>query len=154
MPRVETVAEFNEILPAVRDDETIRFVEYDLVVGENETEVLINLVAKHVHTVDVMPKIFIANRRVLLASAFNHETFFYLTRSLRASLERGEYKIVLLLSPDTEIANRRSCEEYLEKGGDEFLLRLASSKLCSVEKTFKKETEAVERMLIEWANSY
>ena len=70
--------------------------------------------------------------------------------SLRENLKAGKYKIVIILS-DTHILD--CCEdgrEYLKNGGNEFLLRLAASKQCVVEKPTEKETDEVRSELIWW----
>ena len=54
------------------------------------------------------------------------------------------------LSEYTGLENCRSCPEYLHNDGKDFLFRLTASKHCSVEKSNGKDTEVIERMLLDW----
>ena len=47
MPGIKSSAEFNETWLKINPPELIRFVEYDLAVAENDTDLLINVSAKH-----------------------------------------------------------------------------------------------------------
>ena len=151
MPEIRTSAEFNETWPELKPREKIRFVDYDLAVREDGTEVLLNLlVAKHGES--VMARIFIADERkenppkVIAASLVKGLS----SNSLRATLNSGRYKVVVALSALKTLQSCGSCPEHFENGGKEFVLRLAASKRSSVEKSLKKDAEAVEKILTDW----
>ena len=158
MPEIRTSAEFNETWPELKPREKIRFVDYDLVVYEDGTELLLNLlVAKHDRKVKA--RMFITDERkenfpkVIAASlveSVDEKTTrrIYLTsNSLRATLNGGRYKVVVALSALETFQSCELCPDYFENGGKEFVLRLAASKRSSVEKSLKKGAEAVEKML-------
>ena len=166
MPQVEASFEFKETWPALQQHEKIRFVGYDLFIDENDTEVLLNFLAKNATLLrdpsDVYPKFFILavdnkkgeeSRRIVRNSVVrgfrkpNLKQIVSFTCSLRARLNSGRYKVVVALSTCCSFDNSASIEEHLRDGRGEFLFRLAASKRCSVSKPPAKETEMVEEVL-------
>ena len=158
LPEVQSLAEFHETWHAVKLNERVILTYYNLVVDEDDTELLINLIFKKDPKKVIEPQIFIATNkaygnRVIRSSVFQRtykpgKTITYFPYSLRAKLRSGRYKVILALSEYTGLENCRSCSEYLQNGGKEFSIRLAASKNCLVEKSVKNETRKVERMLI------
>ena len=82
----------------------------------------------------------------MLSSCYSYSPeFHHHEPSLRGSLKKGKYKIVLVLDRPCEDT---SFEDYLEKGGgDQILFRLASSKHCTVTKPAQKESKAIQLKL-------
>ena len=160
MPGIKSSAEFNETWLKINPPELIRFVEYDLAVEEDDTDLLINVSAKH--DLRLFPSNFITtesengkeSHRVVSASIIRNlhpeKGYFYFTNSVRASLRSGRYKIVVTLSRGLRLRSCLGCKKYLKNGGKEFLFRLAASKPALVEKCLEKETEIVEQTLADW----
>ena len=162
MPRVEASFEFNETWPALRRHEKVRFVAYDLSIDDNDTEVLVNFLAKKsLHEPeDLYPKLIIVevgenghhwmvrNNSVAGPSKFNNKMQITYTKSLRAVLDKGRYLVAVALSPGLSFFNTASCDEYLRDGGGEFLFRLAASKRCSVGKA--EEAKIIEEVFTDW----
>ena len=116
------------------------------------------MVRKHYSGIDT--QIFIISNddrmKVLCSSLFSrkrgNKRKFYDRNSLRASLKSGKYKLVVTLSTSTKLKSCETCTKYLENGGKEFLLRLAASKDCTIDKSVKKETKKIKKALYLWFN--
>ena len=122
------------------------FVEYDLLINEDDTEILINLNVKN-YSKEIEPIISIITnnkkREVVKSSFFVHRfdnrNTYYHRYSLRENLSRGKYKIKVIVSKWDKLIICEESRKYLENGGNEFLFRLAASKQCSIEKSRKRK---------------
>ena len=145
MPQIETSVEMDGTWPALKPLGEPNYVHYHLVVDEDDTEVLINLIKKRHHKVESQIFIFSSDDETVHVSVLSEtgdsgKTYDYSTHSLRATLKRGEYRVLVTLSDFEGITHCDHCKEFLESGGDHFQFRLAASKHCSVEKRPEEET--------------
>ena len=147
IPEIKTLIELKDNWPLLKmSNEKTHFAEYDLLINEDETEILINLILKKFST-KIKPIILIikSNNEMEIVNSslsihkFDNVDTFYHRYSLRENLNRGKYKIRVVISKLGEIESCQECRKYLENGGDEFLIRIAASKHCSVKKSVKKE---------------
>ena len=76
--------------------------------------------------------------------------YFFHKTSLRAKLKQGQYRIVAVMSRFNKFESCEESRNYLDNGGNEFLFRLAASKQCIVDKSLKKETDKIEKVLFDW----
>ena len=150
MPEIKTSVEFVGNWPASQSSEEVFLVDYDLFIKEDDTEILMNVIAKP--NLHIKPQMFIiasdGGMTVIKNSTVVTKDLVYHKASLRANLKNGKYKIVIgptkLLIPDKSCED---CKKYLENGGSEFLFRLAASKRCSVEKSTEEDVEKIEEAL-------
>ena len=140
IPEIKTSVEFIGNWQLLKNDKNFTFVDYDLLIEEEDTDILINVVSKP--SVDVKPLFFIVNNdySIVSSNTANGNSIFH-KASLRASLKRGKYKVVVAL------ASWERSRKFLENGGNEFLFRLAASKQCSVEKSTNEENERINEVL-------
>ena len=149
MPEVNTLVNFAGNWPPLKCNEKMHFVDYDLLINEIDTEILINVIINYQIGIDAKifiitndDKITVVNCSVIKSRKIVHR------KSLRETLKSGKYKIVVVLSTDIQrVASCAVCKEYLEKCGDKFLLRVAASKQCSVKKSVKRETDKITNTL-------
>ena len=148
MPKVETMKEFTETWPKLKSTEHPSYIYFDLMVEENNTDVLINLLEMHypyayriIFIIPIDSNNNINENKKMLSSIYPelHRSDL----SLGISLPRGKYRIVLLLCA-------RSCkdmEDYLKNGGDKILLRLAASKNCTLKQPVEKKRKEISEKL-------
>ena len=154
MSETKTTVDLTCNWPFLEYDKQKVFVDYDLLIKDDDTEILINVITKP--SDKVAPTIFIMTndhrKAVVKASVYKPKLLNELLypKSLRENLKAGKYKIVILLSDMHVLDCCEDGREYLENGGNEFLLRLAASKQCAVEKPTKKETDEIRSELIWW----
>ena len=86
----------------------------------------------------------INENKKMFSSFYNKPEYFYYESSLRGSLKKGKYKIVLLLYSPREDT---SAADFLENGGDQILFRLAASKHCTVTQPAQKNCKAIQLKL-------
>ena len=157
IPEIKTNTCFTYKWPKLKWNERIHFVTYNLLVKEDKTEVLINVIEKN-HSLKVIPKIFIitnCEKITSIKSSFSvveerRERKYFGGNSLRKNLKRGKYKIVVVMSTFYKIESCEECRNYLESNGNEFLFRLAASNHCLVYKSTIKETYKIEKFLFDW----
>ena len=145
MPEIKTSVELSETWPKIIPHKRIygqihNSIIYSLVVDGNGTEFLIKLFTKHDFDVSKQTNIrteetfeIVRALHCVHANKSNKEYNHY-TYSLRANLKSGRYKIIVTLFDYNRINKSGSCSEYFKNGGDEFVLRLAASENCSIEK--------------------
>ena len=161
MPEIETLEEFWETWPELQINNKISFIVYDLLVKEDDTEMLINLIEKNDHKMQRVILIIAENekenavgknKQVLSTSCLKHLQNIHYKPSLRQNLNKGKYKIVVTFSKYkyTNLYDDRNCLEYLNNGGNKMLFRFASSKHCTVNKTISKENEIIEQTITRW----
>ena len=129
IPEIKTSLEFTETWSALKNNEEVLINHYNLIVEEDDTELLINFIVKH------DPAIFIRCCIFSESELQNERNKFSLNpNSFRANLNKGKYKVLVILSESDKIESTKLCLKYLEHGGRKFIFRLAASKQCSVEK--------------------
>ena len=153
MPDVKTRVDLTGNWSPLKGHVKMHFVEYDLLVEEDGTEILINVNYRHICRVyGIYARIFIITNgmAVVKSSVFKHENRISHAKSLRDNLMKGKYKIVVALSKYNRRVSCAESREYLEEGGREFLLRVAASKHCSVNEPAKKETGNIFNTLFDF----
>ena len=159
IPEIKTYVEFTDKWQVLKRSESIHIVDYNLLVEEDNTEILMNLNIKE-HMV-IVPKLFIIANNDKMTVIETSITFIsvkntiktFKKRSLRANLRRGKYKIVVLMSAFNKLKSCEECRKYLENDGNKFLFRFAASKQCIIAKSLKKETKKVEKSLLKWSDT-
>ena len=152
IPEIKTLIELKDSWPLLRNsNKKTHFVDYDLLIKEDETKILINLNVKKFSN-EVKPIILIVNKskemEVVNKSFSLHKlddtNTIFQRYSLRENLNCGQYKIRVYISNyKINVESCEECRKYLENGGNEFLFRLAASKQCSVEKSVKNESDKI-----------
>ena len=152
IPEIKTLIEFKDNWPLLKNsNRKTHFVDYDLLIKEDETKILINLNVKKFSN-EVKPIILIVNKskemEVVNKSFSLHKlddtNTIFQRYSLRENLNCGQYKIRVYISNyKINVESCEECRKYLENGGNEFLFRLAASKQCSVEKSVKNESDKI-----------
>ena len=136
MSEIKTYLEFTETWPALKNHQKVHIMKYNLIVEQDDTEVLINLIVKH--SSDIITCCCIFSESDLNDK---HTKLFLNPDSFRANLNSGKYYVLIKLWDVYENENSELYSNYLENGGNEFIFRLAASKLFSVKKSVLKETE-------------
>ena len=150
---IKTSIEFVGNWPPLKVNQKVHFVDYDLLVKEKDTEVLINLIPKHSYSTKLQAFIVTNDDKMAVekcSTLFSGKGEVFARNSLRANLKSGNYKLVVVVSRSLGLKSCGKCVEYLENGGNEFLFRLAASKQCFVEKSEGKEAEKIERVILDW----
>ena len=131
IPVIETSLEFSDAWSALEPDEEAHFIEYDLVVEEDDTEVLVNTLVK-------------PDSKMLTLCHIDKQSDpdfpVQVNRcSVRANLNSGTYTVTLALlaAKPHDYRDMELYSEYFEDGGSDFVFRLAASKKCSINKTEK-----------------
>ena len=158
IPEIKTLIELKDSWPLLRNsNKKTHFVDYYLLIKEDETKILINLNVKKFSN-EVKPIILIVNKskemEVVNKSFSLHKlddtNIIFQRYSLRENLNCGQYKIRVYISQYQKLKSCEECRNYIENGGNEFLFRLAASKQCIVDKSLKKETDEIEKVLFDW----
>ena len=143
IPDVKTRVDLTGNWLPLKVNEKMHFTEYDLLVEDDDTEILVNVIYRHHFKISA--RIFIiANddgTAVVKSSVFKRpKNYLHHSKSLRENLRGGKYKVVVAVSKRTERASCADCREYLERFGGKYLLRVAASKHCLIDESAKKET--------------
>ena len=160
IPEIKTLIEFKDNWPLLnKENENKHFVDYDLLIEEDKTTILLNIIVKKFSS-DMKPIIIIDkinNKFEFISSSlvvykFDNIDTVYRKYSLSDNLNRGKYKIAVYISSlyNGTLESCEECRKYLENGGSEFLFRLAASKQCKVAKSLKKRTNEIEKVLLDW----
>ena len=152
MAETKTSVEITDSLPAFKSHEKVSFVDYDLVVEEDDTEILVNVIAKPSRKVPNQIFIVAAGDEmgVVSSSLVVKKAARRRNETLRENLTSGRYKVVVAVGSWLRLATREDCREYLDAGGNELLFRLAASKKCLVEKSTGEGKEKVKGALDAW----
>ena len=151
MPEIKSFVEITSNWPVFKKNNEIHYAHYDLHVEEDDTEVLVNVIAKHDDK--VIKQIFVVDATdvVKSSSVVTNQTDIYYKKALRENLKRGKYKVVVVLGSWLRLKSSDQCRSYLRRGGEEFLFRLAASKQCRVvEKSTEEGREKIEGALDSW----
>ena len=106
-PKTTAVEEIQEFWPALSRNHRVSFVEYDLLVQEDDTKILVNLVdsvfdgfCRHIFVLDSSKNKSIVN--------FSSPNVYrrLCSNSLRVNLNEGKYKIVLTISQQFNMLER------------------------------------------------
>ena len=140
MPETKTYVEFTNTWPALKNNGNVHTKKYEMMVEQDDTEVLINLILKHHYGIYTSFRIFFE-----LDQAIKLTHIFLNQKSFRANLKNGKYCVQVKMRGINENGGSELSSNYLENGGNDFLFRLAASKQCSVKKRVVKETENQQR---------
>ena len=147
IPEIKTIKEFAETWPKHKENNA-SYIYYDLIIEDEPTYVLINLLETNnkdsCRCVLIVPvnddnKNNNANENIL-CSCLPSKDNYSVGSSLGGSLKKGKYRIVIS-------GHVYLYEDCLEISGDEVVLRLAASKKCSVKRPVKSENEELENAL-------
>ena len=131
IPVIKTFLEFTDSWPALKFYEKVHLIEYDLIVEEDDTEVLINTIVK--------PDSKVLTSCCIYTEPYKYSTVEINNCSFRANLNSGKHKILVVLTAQNKVESCELCSKYLENGGSEFRFRLAASKKCSINKTVNEK---------------
>ena len=157
MPVIKTLLEIRETWPLKDSNENIHYVQYNLVVTEDGTDILINLNVNNLDP-DIKPIVLIVKHKKkmevvtasLLSQVSKNKEWLYFKNSLKATLNKGTFRIVFVISKYDRITSCEQCKNYLKNGGNKFFFRIASSKHCSIEKLLTSESEKIEKLLTDF----
>ena len=124
-------------------DERISYVDYDLIVEEDDTEVLVNIPKKDYNDIYRFFQIIPINNDTIISNEENGTNTLqsvsskgYIKSYLRTVLRKGKYKLRFT----QHWVENKKCDrpqffsDYLENDKNDFLFRFAASKQCNVRK--------------------
>ena len=137
IPKLNTYVEFSDTWNG--SDKNISYVDYDLIVEEEDTEVLVNIIEKGYNDISRLICIIPINENNTIDNRMDKwkavsENLY--KSSLRAVLGKGNYKLRFkqILYSRKISGDPQKYSEYLENDKNYFLFRFAASKQCTVKK--------------------
>ena len=132
-PKLKTSVEFTDSWKEITDDAQFSDVDYEFVVDEDDTEILINMFTNSYDEIFKSIRIYRVNEMNTLEPA----SIIYTVRSFRILLGRGKYKLTFKQRVASyNISSRhQKYSEYLENDKNDFLFRFVASKRCAVKKS-------------------
>ena len=135
IPNPEYSVEYSGHWNEMNSETKATYEDYNLIVEEDETEVLVNFLRKNYN--DVLRRVFVVPPDGVLNDKVKHQDELFRS-SLREVLRRGEYKLrveqTLHQYKNTPEDMYQKYSDYSERDKNEYFLRLTASKKCRVEK--------------------
>ena len=140
IPKLNTFVKFTDSWKEVNLDKGISYVDYDLIVEQDDTEVLVNILKKDYKDIVRLIHIIPINNNVISneeKEMSKLKSKGYIKSSLRAVLRKGKYKLRLEQTLyDHNISGRhQKYSDYSENDKNDFFLQFAASKHCVVKKS-------------------